>query len=110
MADPAGLPPVPLTRPRRGYPNRGALDAAQSRLRSQLARLGRDGDTVDQAGILAARAAAALDEVHQAALKAEEQSPRQQARMQREQRRLDAARRRAGLPRLPTPERPGDAP
>ncbi|MEU9656727.1 hypothetical protein [Streptomyces chartreusis] len=97
MPDPLNFPTPQGSRRRRGYPGRAALDAAQARLRSQLAKLGKDDDTVEQAGTLAERAAAALDAVTADALKAEEQSPRVQARLAREQRRLDAARRRAGL-------------
>lgn len=96
MSDPLNLPTPMGERRRRGYPNRAVLDGAQVRLRSQLARLARDDDTLEAAGLLAVRAAAALDEVTAAALKAEEQSPRMQARLQRDQRRLDAALRRAG--------------
>ncbi|MGW3650223.1 hypothetical protein [Streptomyces sp. NPDC000878] len=97
------LPTAPLAR-RRGYPGRALLDAAQVRLRAQLARLGRDDDTVEVAGTLAIQAAAALDEVTAAALKAEEQSPRMQARLTRDQRRLDASLRRVGI----APERGRD--
>ncbi|MEU8711671.1 hypothetical protein [Streptomyces sp. NPDC048663] len=96
MPDPLNLPTPQGSRRRRGYPNRAALDAAQARLRSQLAKLGRDDDTVKQAGALAVAAAAALDAVTEAALKVEEQSPRMQARLNRDQRRLDAALHRAG--------------
>ncbi|MEV0209428.1 hypothetical protein AB0H97_29945 [Streptomyces sp. NPDC050788] len=106
MADPLNLPTPQGSRRRRGYPGRLTLDAAQARLRSQLARLARDDDTLEQAGALAARAAAALDEVTEAALKAEERSPRVQGRLQREQRRMDAALHRAGLPVARPPEEP----
>jgi hypothetical protein len=97
MPDPLSLPTPQGSRRRRGYPGRLALDAAQARLRSQLARLARDDDTVEQAGTLAERAAAALDAVTEDAIRAEEQSPRMQARLSRDQRRLDATLRRAGI-------------
>ncbi|GAB2325615.1 hypothetical protein [Streptomyces variabilis] len=91
----------PLRRTGGGYPGRPQLDAADARLRAQLRRLTRDPDTEHQAALLATRAAQALEDIYQAAVKAEEESPRAQALLAREQRKLDAVRRRAGLPRRP---------
>ncbi|WP_073951549.1 hypothetical protein [Streptomyces kebangsaanensis] len=108
MADP--LPSPQLPRRRRGYPNRNLLDAADARLRAQLAKLGRDDDTVDAAGTLAAAAAAALDAVHDQAVKAEEGSPRMQAKLKAAQRRVDALMRRAGIAVPNAPDKPRDRP
>ncbi|MFE8011477.1 hypothetical protein ACFU3O_01915 [Streptomyces antibioticus] len=101
MNDPYNLP-TPLTAGRRGYPNRAALDHAESRLRAQLARLARDPDTIEQAGQLAQAAADALFTIWEAANKVEENSPRHRARMKRQQQRLTRAFERRGVP-VPPP-------
>lgn len=103
------FPASPSSR-RSGVPNRAVLDAAQSRFRAALAKLSRDPDTREQAGLLAVQAAKALDALSVEANAVEEASPKHRARMERLERRVAYRFGQLGRPLPAALQRPEERP